>query len=130
VIITQIRDYKQVGTHGELFVNGSHFGKTIEDTARPSWVKIPGHTCIPEGVYSVTITQSQRFGKPMLLLYNRADFSVQDGVRFTGIRVHAGTTVDHTDGCIMLANYPGLQTQIEKALGAGESVLWVISSRR
>ena len=72
-------------TISELFVNGDlQPGMVLEDIGRTNGVKIQDETCIPEGAYRVTITPSARFGKDMLLLFNRPDYSVQnDGIKFT-----------------------------------------------
>jgi hypothetical protein len=90
-----IRDiYTDTSTSGRLYLEGKFFCFTLEDTARPVWVKIPGKTCIPEGVYPVIKSFSPRFGKilPELLnVYN-----------FTNIRMHAGNRPEDTDGCILL----------------------------
>ena len=129
MIITQIRTYGRRDTHSALFVNGRLFGTTLEDAGRPHGVKIMHETCIPEGVYKVTINKSRKFGKDMMMLYNQArDLSVDTGgIRFTGIRVHRGETVEHTSGCILLRGYEALQAEVQALLDDGEEVLWVIA---
>ena len=130
MIINCLRTYQADKTTGEIFVNGQHFGPSLEDPGRPANVKIPSQTCIPEGVYNVKITHSNRFNKPLMLIHNQADLSVQNsGIRFTGIRVHAGANVGHTAGCPLVTNYEALQAQVQAALDAGESVLWVVSNK-
>jgi hypothetical protein len=100
----------------------------IEDVGRPTGVKIPGKTCIPEGVYNVTITMSNKFKKPMILLSNMPDGSIfRNDVTFSGIRVHSGITVDHTEGCPLYQDYEKLQVRIQEALARKEQVLWIIS---
>jgi hypothetical protein len=129
VIINQIRTYHDARTTSVLYVNGEIMhGAVIEDIGRPEGVKIAGKTCIPEGVYNVAITDSPRFKKPMMLLSNRADGSIQRGdISFTGIRVHAGTSVEHTEGCILFQDYDKLQSLVQAALDRKEQVLWVIN---
>jgi len=62
---------------------------TLEDVARET--KIAGTTCIPTGVYRVTITHSKRFNKMLPLLH---------GVKgFGGVRIHSGNTIADTAGC-------------------------------
>ena len=129
MIITQLREYLKDSTISELFVNGDlQPGMILEDIGRTNGVKIQDETCIPEGVYRVTITPSARFGKDMLLLFNRPDYSVQnDGIKFTGIRVHRGANTSHTAGCLLYSGYEALQARVAAELAAGREVLWVIT---
>lgn len=102
MIVLQLRTYFSTYTASRLLIDGSFAGMVLEDSGRPGGVKIPRETCLPEGVYKVGWTLSARFGRDMLILYNKADYSVDvGGVRFTGIRVHEGANVTHTDGCIL-----------------------------
>lgn len=108
--LTLIRDtYTSKSTIGRLFIDGVEFCYTLEDVVRPRGVKVYGETAIPEGVYSVAMTYSNRFKELMPLLYNKPDLSVQDGkgVRFDGIRIHSGNTADHTHGCPLLGATKG-----------------------
>jgi len=129
VIINQIRAYHEARTVSVLYEDGILLsGTVIEDVGRPQGVKIAGKTCIPEGVYNVSITLSPKFKKPMILLSNKPDGSIQrDDVTFTGIRVHAGISVDHTEGCPLFQDYEKLQSRIQAAIDKGEKVLWIIS---
>ncbi|MBR5060924.1 MAG: hypothetical protein IKX24_02135 [Prevotella sp.] len=74
------------------------------DTLEPTWRnigwgkkgrKVAGKTAIPEGRYPVvTFTYSKKFEKWLPLLL---------GVpMFKGIRIHAGNTVEDTQGCILV----------------------------
>lgn len=105
--LTLIRDtYTSKSTIGRLFIDGVEFCYTLEDVVRAKGVKVYGETAIPEGVYSVTMTYSNRFKEMMPLLYNKPDNSVQDGkgVRFDGIRIHSGNKAEHSHGCILLGS--------------------------
>jgi hypothetical protein len=73
-------------------VNGEVECFTLEDVVRP--VKIKHETAIPEGTYKVDITWSNRFQKPMPLVF--------DVPGFTGIRIHTGNTKANTSGCILV----------------------------
>ena len=129
MIITQLRTYFTARTTSELYVDGVKLiGACLEDIGRPSGVKIQDETCIPEGVYGVKITESARFKKPLILLYNQpADLSVVDGpVKWTGIRVHAGGTTEHTAGCVLFKGYEAVQEMIQAEIDAGQPVYWII----
>lgn len=126
--IKHLRTYEADKTTGRIEIDGKVLGSTLEDIGRPVGIKIPKETCIPEGGYKVAITQSQRFGRPMILLYTSPDFACRyEGVEFTGIRVHSGTRTDHTEGCVLYqGDLHALEQTIADALNRGESVTWNI----
>ena len=139
----QIRGYFEDCTVSDLYgPDGKKRGYALEDVARPVNVKIPAKTCIPEGVYHVDITCSNKYKKDMIQLYNNpSDLSVEkNGVRFEGIRVHGGNTVEDSEGCPLVAkNFNGnakiwqsisteLTEEIKAYIARGYSVKWVISS--
>lgn len=100
-------------TIGLLFVDGKHTCNTLEDVVRadpdPSTPqnegKVYGETAIPAGRYRVGVTMSQRFQRPLPLLY--------DVPGFEGIRIHPGNKAVDTHGCIL----PGMM-----AANDGQSV--------
>ena len=138
-IITK-RDYKNHHTDGEVFIDesGERFCYSLEDIGRPIGIKIPGDTCIPEGVYSVGITRSYRWDKDMLILFNNdTDCSIDScGIRYTGIRPHGGNSIKDTHGCPLLGHKTDLAGSIwnrasddlfdlvKAAIDAGECVTW------
>ena len=78
---------------GQLYVDGTFFCDTLENT----------DYAIPTGFYRLRVTMSPRFRIYLPLL---------DGViGRTGIRIHAGNTIDHTEGCILVgeADLPNLR---------------------
>ena len=112
--------------------NGCTFGILIVDGQNPVYTLERPEVQIPTGTYSVEITWSPRFNRPLPLL---------DGVpNRTDIRIHAGNWPRDTDGCIlvglglgqgmitqsMLALDP-LITQIQQALDAHDDVTISIS---
>ena len=87
-------------TPGFLTVEGRFLCWTLEDRVREQagvpverW-KVPGKTAIPVGTYPLRVTWSPRF-KTMLPHVDRVP-------GFSGIRIHAGNTVEDTEGCILV----------------------------
>lgn len=141
MIIKQVRQYRDTYTLSELDVDSVLFCWVLEPVGRPWGVKIPGKTCIPEGSYNVDITVSNRWGKPMMILSNKRDKTIERaGVTFTGIRPHGGNTVDDTEGCPLVAYNSDncgkiwarasddLLVMVRKAKDNSEPVIWVINS--
>lgn len=151
MIIEQVRQYRDEYTLSDLFITQQgiietksveRFCYVLEDIGRPFGIKVQDETCVPEGAYYVDITTSQRWGKPMLILYNKPDRSIdRGGIRFTGIRPHGGNDVDDTSGCPLCAynsdNHGKIWTRasddlldlVRSAKESGESVIWLINSR-
>ncbi len=122
--------------------DGEKIGYALEDVARPVGVKIDAKTCIPEGVYDVEVTFSNRFQKLMIQIFNADRMTVErDGVKFKGVRVHGGNTVDNTEGCPLIAkNFDGDETvwgslskevtaQVQAYLAQGYRVQWIITRK-
>lgn len=83
----------------------------LEDVARPYGVKVPGKTCIWVGKYKIKITYSNRFKRPLPIIYNQEDLSVKsDKAIWTGVRIHPGNTAEDTEGCLL----PGLVKMEDK----------------
>lgn len=80
-------------TLGRLFVDGVFECWVLEDPARDG-PKVYGSTAIPEGVYPILLTFSNRFQKIMPL--------IADVPGFEGVRIHPGNTVEDTDGCLLV----------------------------
>lgn len=93
-------------TLGELLVDGLFFCYTLEDMDRdlmqsdtPEYIKkikVNGSTAIPYGRYEVSITYSNRFGKPLPLIMNVPGFE--------GIRIHSGNKSSDTEGCLLVGD--------------------------
>lgn len=98
--LTVFRDLKNDSfSSGELSIDGVFQCWTLEDTDRgltnsECHRKVWGKTAIPAGRYEVIINFSARFKKYMPLLLTVPCFE--------GIRIHAGNTVEQTDGCILV----------------------------
>ena len=97
-------------TFGALYIDGAWQCWTLEDAMRQpgpasyhaaadrdAWVagwKVKGQTAIPFGTYEVRLTMSNRFQRVMP--------EVLGVPGFTGIRIHAGNTIDDTEGCVLV----------------------------
>jgi hypothetical protein len=106
LIINVLREtFTAQSTIGRMIVNGEFYCYTMEDTARPPGIKVPGHTCIPDGIYRATVSRSTRFGREMVMLSNQPNgYEIKrGGIRFTGIRIHGGNDHLDTEGCILAA---------------------------
>jgi hypothetical protein len=122
-----------VCTIGTLYVDGKQECFTLEDVRREkkgepvSQWKIPGKTAIPEGVYGLIVTPSNRFKRDLPLLLNVPGFE--------GVRIHPGNTAADTEGCILVGKaksgdsvlesrraFDQLFTKIREALGCVEKV--------
>jgi hypothetical protein len=82
-------------TEGSLYIDGVLFCDTLEDEERI--VKKAAVTAIPMGKYRIIINDSVRFKRKLPLLLNVPNF--------TGIRIHAGNTVENTEGCILVGRF-------------------------
>ena len=107
---------------GQLYVDGEYFCDTLENT----------DYAIPTGFYRLRVTMSPRFKIFLPILDGVWGFrssgvsseqaqsaseplnskaSEPRSAKRTGIRIHAGNTIDHTEGCILVgeADLPNLR---------------------
>ena len=96
-MILSLQRYRhdKYGTFGQLFLQNGDFLSPLCFTLEPSRESrdIFGKDCIEDGEYQISVTYSQRFKKNLPLVHhpNRS-----------GIRFHAGNTVQDTSGCILV----------------------------
>ena len=91
-------------TIGSLYLNGTYFCDTLEDTVRdhnkdgdlndPGEGKVWGRTAIPYGEYQVIVNRSPKFGRALPRLLNVPHFE--------GILIHRGNTHHDSAGCILV----------------------------
>jgi len=91
-------------TEGELFQKNKFLFDTLEDPIRDlngdgdlldeGESKVYGDTAIPQGIYEMVVTFSDRFQMDMVLL--------KKVKHFKGVRVHWGATKKNTKGCILV----------------------------
>jgi hypothetical protein len=128
--------FHETRTVGQLYIDGDLFCFTLEDKVRE--VKVQDETAIPEGKYRVVLENSPKFGPDTITL--------RDVPNFTKIRVHAGNTEHHTEGCLIVGyrlNDDGtikfgttrpavrdLKTKIKEAIDSGQKVFITIARGR
>ena len=83
-------------TIGNLYIEDKLFCWTLEDVVREKGIKIQGKTAIPENIYKLNISYSNRFKRDMIEILNVNNF--------TGVRIHGGNTAEDTEGCILVAH--------------------------
>jgi hypothetical protein len=71
-----------------------HAGKE-NNSDNPNTTNIDESTCIAAGEYKCTMTQSNRFKKLLYLVKNTP--------KRKGVRIHAGNSIDNSEGCILPA---------------------------
>ena len=115
MLIKLIRNQPQgKALFGQLYVDGEYFCDTLENT----------DYAIPAGFYRLDVTFSPRWQVLLPILYGvwgyrKGVASSNSGQSYststqhysttpprstkrTGIRIHAGNTIDHTEGCILV----------------------------
>jgi hypothetical protein len=92
-------------TFGALYLNNVWFCWTLEDALRPLSEKVPGATAIPPGAYQVRMSMSNRF-KVVL-----PEVLAVPG--FSGVRIHAGNTIEDTEGCLLVGRARGAAGVLE-----------------
>ena len=86
-------EFKDTYTVGKMYIDNIYECYTLEDVVR-NGTKVIGKTAIPTGEYKVIIDASVRFKQDMPHILNVPNF--------TGVRIHAGNTSAHTEGCILV----------------------------
>ena len=110
MLIKLIRNQPQgKALFGQLYVDGEYFCDTLENT----------DYAIPAGFYRLDVTFSPRWQVLLPILYGvwgyrKGVASSSSGRSYsttppritkrTGIRIHAGNTIDHTEGCILVGD--------------------------
>lgn len=115
MILTVVRDYFKSGcTRGKLYLDGQFECFTLEDTVRIG-PKVPGQTAIPVGAYKLIVNESPRFKRRLPLLVNVPGFE--------GIRIHPGNTAKDTEGCLLVGDRLGSESDIESSRTAFERLM-------
>jgi hypothetical protein len=81
-----------------------YFGNTLEDTARPSNIKIYGETCLPPLECNVALYESPKFGKTIIFYTEPDKVTIKAGIlSWVGCLAHGGQTHKDTAGCVIVA---------------------------
>lgn len=123
-------------TIGAVYVDHRWSCFSLEDQHQE--IKIPGETRIPAGLYKVALRAEGRLHEKYAALYpeHRGMLWIQNVPNFEFIYFHKGSTDDHTEGCILLADtahaggslndsesaYRRFYGQLSNAILAGEPV--------
>ena len=93
--LVRLEENFQYGTFGVFLINTEVFCVTLEPA---DLLNKPNEANIPEQQYLCRKIISPSHGKT---------FEVKNVPGRTHVLFHAGNTIDHTEGCILLGQYPG-----------------------
>ena len=81
------------------------FGNTLEDTARPSNIKVPKETCLPGGLKcKVRLYESPHHGKTIIFYTEDDGVTIKFGpLTWTYCLAHGGNTHIDTEACVLIA---------------------------
>jgi len=87
--------YSLKSTIGQLIVDQYSWGVTLEDRIRPPGIKVPGKTCIPEGLYPLAKRASPHLKRDVIWIQNVPGFEY--------VYFHSGNKPEDTDACLLVA---------------------------
>lgn len=98
------KEFTDLYTTGELYINNEFFCYTMEDTDRHitnedsvskiKTIKVAKRTAIPYGEYRVILSFSKKLKRYLPLILDVPDFR--------GIRIHKGSNQDWSSGCVLV----------------------------
>jgi len=107
--IVRLQEHECYGTLGVLTINDSIFCATLEPPDRENAVN---RSSIPAQQYTCQRYTSRRYGET---------FQVMNVPSRSYVLFHAGNTVDHTKGCILLGQYWGKLKGVQAVLNSGRT---------
>jgi hypothetical protein len=110
ITILRVEDNFQHGTFGVLLLGAWTFCVTLEPPERANQRNV---SCIPPGNYTCERIMSPRFG---------TTYEVYGIPNRSGILFHGGNIVEHTEGCIILAEKFGKLEGDRAVLNSGKTL--------
>ena len=115
------------------------FGRLVVDGGMLAMDTLENLTyAIPDGFYRVRMTYSPHFQEVLPILDGVYGYAVQNGSTLnpieprsclrTGIRIHAGNTIEHTEGCILVGDAD--QSRLSPLTSHLSPINRLLSSRR
>lgn len=103
LLLTRHR-YTATATFGRLYVDGVFQCFTLEDTVRPTGIKVKNDTAIPAGEYKVSHYVSPRFKRVLPIIYTEDDGVTlkSNGIEFRYTLFHSGNKIEDTSGCVLV----------------------------
>lgn len=103
--------YRDKYVIGRLYIGNIFFCNTLEPQLGSSG---SSKGCIPAGVYKMAMSWSPKFQKMLPILF--------DVPNFEGIRIHAGNSSSHTQGCILLGDNTSVGLVLNSAARVNEFI--------
>lgn len=100
VYFEYIKDYVQ----NPLVIAKEYFCYSLEDTCRPSGIKVYGETALPGGlICDVSLFENEHFGKTLILHTEPDGRTIKFGnLTWTDDLFHNGVTFAHTEACVLV----------------------------
>lgn len=128
-ILVERTEFSENATIGTMYIDNARVCDTLEDARRDLPAKCPntpkgqmckckekvyGKTCIPAGRYKVIWRYSAKFKKEYP--------AIENVPHFLGILIHAGSNVDHSEGCILVGTRIPSQERLKDQFAASTKV--------
>ena len=97
-------EYTKDYVSSPLSITREFFCFTLEDTARPSNIKVYGETCLPGGLEcDVSLFENDHFKKTIIFHTEDDKATITMGpLKWVGCLAHNGVTFEHTEGCTLV----------------------------
>jgi hypothetical protein len=97
-----IKDY----VRSPLITSKDFYCYTLEDTARPSNIKVYAETCLPGGLEcNVSLFENDHYKKTIIFHTEIDKNTIKFGdLSWSGCLAHNGASYEHTEGCILVAS--------------------------
>jgi len=115
--------YAQNFVQFPLVIGKEYFCFTLEDTVRPSNIKVYGNTCLPGGLEcSVGLFENDHY-KKTIIFYTETDKEtiLVPPLKWAGCLAHNGIDYSQTEGCVLVGSklYPAMTPDKEPTILTG-----------